>query len=659
MFSIDGLVSGLDTSSIIEGLLSIQQRQLDRFEARKQEIQIRQAAFEGIEANVTALQGAAAQLGSFTNDLFSIFNAQSSDETIAAAAADSDAVPGTYQFTVTQLATAEQIGSQSYVSSGSEITDGDIVIQVGNRDAVTVSVTTENNTLSGLAEAINASSDDVTASVVNDGSGFRLLLASKHTGADNQINITNNTKVGTGRIDFTGTPVQAAQDSQVQLGSGAGAITISRPDNTVEDVIPGLTLNLLSADAGKEISVSVSRDSAPAREAIEGFVTAFNNVMSYIDEQTRYDTDTDQAGLLLGNNSTNSIRDQLRGELARTIANVSTEANRLSSIGISFDDNGQLQIDSGKLDTALAGNLEGISISDVRNLFALNGQPDSPGISFISGTNDTQISSSPWEVNITKAAERASITADNTVATSVVIDSSNDAFSIEVDGVDSGTLSLTSGTYTQSELAEHLESVINQASALGGRDVTVTVNNDLISIESVIYGTQSEVGSVGGTAAATLGFSGTEYDRGVDVSGYFIVDGETENATGNGRVLSGISGNANTDGLQLQVTLTPSQVSGTHTSNLTVSRGFASSMELLIDNLLDSDTGRFSQTIEGFDDQIESVESSVARLNAVFESRQQQLINEFVGIETTINSLQTTSAFLTSQLGSASLLANR
>ena len=96
MFAIDGLVSGLDTTSIIEGLLSIQQSQIDRLNFRKQEIVTKQSAFKGIEANAVTLKNAAAQLASFTNDVFSVFSATSSDDSIIEAAADRHASEGEF-----------------------------------------------------------------------------------------------------------------------------------------------------------------------------------------------------------------------------------------------------------------------------------------------------------------------------------------------------------------------------------------------------------------------------------------------------------------------------------------------------------------------------------------------------------------------------------
>ena len=660
MFSIDGLVSGLDTSAIIDGLLSIQQTQLDRIGAQKQQVLIRQTAFEGIEANVVALQAAADQLNSVANDVFSVFEATSSDETVLKVAADGNAAAGNYQVSVMQLAAAEQRASQTLGSAETLLTEGTIEFKVGDREALVISINSDNNTLQGVSESINAANGDLSATIINDGSGARLLLTSSETGAENAVTITNNTAASSGsqtQLDLSGPAVQEASDAVINLGSGVGAISISRGTNIFDDVIEGVTLDLQKAEPTDSITVSVSRDTKPAKEAIEGFVSSFNTVMDYIDEQTAYNGETEEAGLLLGDSATNSIRDQLRNTLSRTLANLDTDANRLSSVGITFDEKSRLTIDSGKLDKALSGNLEGVSLKDVRRIFSLDGQSSSPYVSFIYGTKDTATSTDPWEVNITQAAEKASIVADSTIGSSTVIDSKSQRFTIEVDGVESEPLYLTHGTYTQEELAQHMQSVINRSTDLAARDVSVTVQNNALRIESSVYGARSEVGSVSGEAAAMLGFSGTEFERGKDVAGYFLVDGETESATGKGQTLSGNADNTSTAGLQLNISLSSSQITGTYQSDLTVSRGFAAELSGFISELLDEENGRFANSIQSYEDQLEGIEASEERLNSVFESKQQQLISQFVGIESSISNLQNTSAFLTSQLGNASLLA--
>ena len=251
MFSIDGLVSGLDTSAIIDGLLSIQQTQLDRIGAQKQQVLIRQTAFEGIEANVVALQAAADQLNSVANDVFSVFEATSSDETVLKVAADGNAAAGNYQVSVMQLAAAEQRASQTLGSAETLLTEGTIEFKVGDREALVISINSDNNTLQGVSESINAANGDLSATIINDGSGARLLLTSSETGAENAVTITNNTAASSGsqtQLDLSGPAVQEASDAVINLGSGVGAISISRGTNIFDDVIEGVTLDLQKRD---------------------------------------------------------------------------------------------------------------------------------------------------------------------------------------------------------------------------------------------------------------------------------------------------------------------------------------------------------------------------------------------------------------------------
>src|SRR5690606_35884898 len=108
------------------------------------------------------------------------------------ASGSSRAVPGTYQIKVNALASAHQIASQAFADTDSAITQGTFRVRVGNQAQAEITVDENNNTLSGLADAINFANVGVSASIVQDGgSSYRLLLTSSRTGADNEISITN------------------------------------------------------------------------------------------------------------------------------------------------------------------------------------------------------------------------------------------------------------------------------------------------------------------------------------------------------------------------------------------------------------------------------------------------------------------------------------
>lgn len=657
MFSIDGLITGLDTSSIIDGLVSIQQQQIDRLNFQRQEIQVKQASFKGIEAQLLALQGTLGTLSSSTSNLFASKITSSSDESVLTASAGSSAIEGNFSIQVNQLAQAQQIASQQFASAESIITEGTISFQVGNRSAVSVVIDEQNNTVQGLVEAINDADGDVTASVLNDAGGARILLTSKFSGADNTITIDNQLAAGSNNPDFSGDEVQSATNAEITIGSGAGAITATSSTNVFDDIFEGITLRAHDAAPGKTINISVEQDTTGAREAIEDFVDSFNQVVSYIQSQSSFDSENEIAGPLLGFSPSNSILNQLRDEVSRIVPNLQSNANRLSAIGITFTDQGTLQIDSGKLNDAFSGNVQGVDANEIRRLFALDGVSDNSNIDFILGSNKTIASDDPYQVVVTRAAERASITSGS-LGSSIVIDGSNNEFSIDIDGVSTGTLSLAHGTYSLTELASHLQDVINQSDELTGQEVAVSVEGSALSITSKLYGSKSSVANASGTAATALQLDLGQTDSGVDVAGYFTVDGQTELATGKGRILTGDIDNENTSGIQLKVSLSNAQLAGGEiTSDLTITRGIGSQLNQTIESLLDTESGRIKSSDDAFSQQVESVDRSIDRLVSLFESKKEQLIQEFLALESNVSQLRNTSSFLASQLGGVTSLA--
>ena len=656
--SIDGLVSGIDTATLVEGLVSIQQSQVSRLTSQKDEIVAQQTAFKGIEAQLLSLRGKLSALGRSQNNIFDAKLATVSDESLVQVSASGSAINGSYNITVNSLATAHQVASQTFSEPESQITQGTLTIQVGNGSSVDVTIDSSNNTVQGLVDAINFNSDDVFASLITDSSGTRILLTGQDSGAANTITITNNLGASSGEAiqpDFSGDPVQQAADASITVGSGTGALTITNSTNQFDNVFEGVAINVIGADPGKEISISINNDNQAIEEAVQGFVESFNSLMSYIDTQTDYNVDNESGGPLIGNRSTLSIQNDLRNRLVFSIPGLDSTMNQLSAVGIQFNDSGQLFLNSAELQQAINGDVEGVTSQDVKRLFSLDGQTETTGIEFLLGSSRTQASATPYEVDITQAAERAEVESKS-VAASVVIDSSNDTFSLAIDGKSTGQLTLTHGTYTREEIAEHLEQQINNSSELSGQSVEVYAVNDQLKIRSNTYGSQSEINSLTGTALSVLALDDAPSDTGQDVVGRFIVDGQIEEATGSGRLLTGSPDNANTADIQLRVTLNASQVVNGSETNLTVTRGFASQLDQLISDFLDPADGKIKTTDDSFQEQIESVEASIKSTEELMQSKTESLLAEFAAMERALSQLQNQASFLASQFGAASAL---
>lgn len=657
MFSIDGLVSGLDTTSIIEGLVSLQEAQVDRLNVRKNEIVTQQTAFQGIEARLLSLRSSMGRLNRSTSSVFEQNQVTSSDEDALTAKASSSAAAGSYSMRVISLAKAHQLGSAGFDSSLSSISQGTIEFKVGDRPPTQITIDDSNNTIDGLVNAINTQSDDVSASIIHDqaNNADRILLTSKHTGEANEIVVTNNLAPGSASVirpDFSGIAIQEAQNATIQLGSGAGAITAEYESNTVDGLIEGVTLNLAKADVDKEITIDVARNTETARETIEAFVEEYNSLISFIDEQTQFNAETNEASPLLGNRNVSTLKNKLGALVTEIVPGLDPSLNRFSQLGISIDGKGKLAIDSAKLDDVLNGEVEGVDAGDIKRLFGLGGESNNANVEFILGSTRTQASDGAYEVDILQAAERATVTATQTLASTVQITSANRDFQVSIDGKESETLSLSEGTYTREELAQQVESLINASSSLTGRSVSVSLDGNALKVTSDSYGKSSEIASFTGTAAATLGFDGTELDQGVDVAGSFIVNGVVETATGSGRVLVGDSDNENTADLQIRVTLDSSQVGTGVEAEIAISRGITSRLDQYFGDTLDPDVGSIKIANEDFELRIESLEASIERVNAISESKTEYLIEQFTALERVLSDLQGTSSFLTSQLAS-------
>ncbi len=638
--SFSGLATGIDTDKLVAGLTKINQRRIDALTAQKSTITTKQTAFAALSAKLFDLQFKTNALARSAGSAFDGRKATVSDAAAATAVAGTAAIPGNYTLTVNALAQGAQIASEGFADPNAAIKQGTLTLQVGSGTATTVTVGPGNATLQGLADAVNAAGGDVRASVINDGSAnpYRLLLTSAKTGAANAITVTNNLTTGTGAtIDPTNKVVQAAADASVTVGSGAGALTVTSSTNQVNKLIPGVSLNLLRADTTKPITLTVANDTEAIVKATQEFVDAYNGVRDFLNEQTKYDPEAKQAGLLLGNREVAELGNELAAALAATVPGLSASANRLSSVGIAFGEKGKLTFDSSKLTAALNGP-GGATPADLKKLFALSGSTDAAGTEFVLGGNKTKPTSAgaPYQVNVTAPATRAVVLASGAVGGSVIITPPNNALQVKVNGLLASGITLTPGTYTPETLVAMLQQRINAAPELEGNLVTVGLDgSSKIQITSQLYGSSSQVAVTGGSAASLLGFTGTETATGTNVAGNFVVNGTTETATGSGQVLTGSSGNANTDGLQVRSTLTT-----TGSANVTVTQGLASRLNAVLTKYLDSGTGRLKAINDGFNQQTADIDKTITKQNDVLSAKTADLQVKFAAMESAVSSLK-------------------
>ncbi|WNM56841.1 flagellar filament capping protein FliD [Candidatus Nitrospira allomarina] len=387
--SFGGLGNGVDFGPIVDALVQAKRLPIDGLTTRKLDAQKKQTELGLLGAKLVSFQGLASSLRtrvSFNKNQVNV--ASASAQTPLSASVSSAAAPGTYQVTVNQLASAHQIISKASTAVSSTDTDivsgasGTFQFQVGSGAVQTINLNAD-STLEDLRAAINDLGAGVSGSILNTGSEgtpqFRLVLSANETGVDHTITIvaddTTLNTVATGVDTF-----QSAQDSEVVLGTtdvGAGttAITINRSTNTLSDVIDGLTLNLQAIDTTNPVSISVTQDNAAVKEAISEFVAGYNDIVSFVNERTFYNTETKERGIFVGESLARNILDRVRESVFSQISGLTTYTG-VSRIGFETQaTDGTIKLNEATLDSALSTNF-----SAVRDLFVKNVTTGTNGI---------------------------------------------------------------------------------------------------------------------------------------------------------------------------------------------------------------------------------------------------------------------------------------
>lgn len=370
-FGVSGLMSGLDTESIISQMMTIERRPIVLLQQQEAAYQSKISAFGVLKGVLAELQTAAAALKE--TDLFAGFSASSGNTSVLTASASDTAVAGTYRVTVNSLAQSQQVRSSSFTADSEVVGTGTLTIQVGINTAVNVTIDGTNNTLAGIAQAINDADADVTAGVVNDGLGnYYLTMASKETGASNTISLTmadadlvNNDANGLSKIYFDPATqamdtTQAAANAQLNVNG----IDVERASNTIDDLLEGVTLTLKTADPGNPFDVKVSRDVASITSKITAFVEKYNSALTSLGTLQTSDLEAGTVGPLQGDSTSRTLQMRLESLLANPVDGVASSVNSLSALGVTADEDGKLSFDSATFTTAYEANRE-----DVVNFF--------------------------------------------------------------------------------------------------------------------------------------------------------------------------------------------------------------------------------------------------------------------------------------------------
>ncbi len=365
-----GIGSGIDIESIVNQLVEVERRPIQLLETRQAELDIQISALGLIQESVSKFQTGVSDLKLTSG--FRSFSVTSSDDQVLTAEAGIGSVPISSDIEVLTLAQNNKLASGAYANSTSVVGTGVLNISVGV-DTFSISIDDNNSTLEGIRNAINENVNNtgVTASIITADDGSHLVFTSNESGTQNELTITitgdgdgkDRNKNGLSALLFEPSgkkniqEIDAAEDATLEVDG----FEVTRSSNDISDVIEGVTLTL------KEIgtaSLSVSEDRSVGKSAIEETVTAYNDLI--ISLNTQRESTLQGESLLLG------IETRVRRAISNRFNVPGSNFQYLFDIGITFDRDGILSLDSEKFDQAIEDDFNGVVqlFTDPENGFA-------------------------------------------------------------------------------------------------------------------------------------------------------------------------------------------------------------------------------------------------------------------------------------------------
>ena len=280
-----GIGSGLDIETLVTQLVAAERAPTEnRLISQSGQYQGQISAFGALKGALSGLQKSLSTLQSLP--IYHGRNAAVADQSVLGAIASSTAVPGTYAIEVSQLAKAHSLASGSYTATTEVVGEGTLSFRFGTTDytgptpgpesyngftlngdkaAASITIDSSNNTLAGIRDAVNDADIGVNASIINDGSGFRLLFASEDTGAANslEISVAESGPAGLSALEFNASSTSL---SQTVVGEDAIAsingLQVTSASNTVSGAVGGVDLMLKAETSGVPVDVTIARDVA-------------------------------------------------------------------------------------------------------------------------------------------------------------------------------------------------------------------------------------------------------------------------------------------------------------------------------------------------------------------------------------------------------------
>ncbi len=356
--TINGLGSGLDISGIVKALASAEKApKQTQINNQTTATTTSLSAIGSVKSALETFRAAVAKLN--TASSFSGLASSSSDEAIAKIKLGDGASSGNYALEVTQLATASKISTQIYEKTSTIVNDSGesqtLTINQGNAThRVNIAA---GATLQQARDTINdqLQSKGITANIVTDASGSRLIFSSTKMGEGTELTLGGDASMAQG-VSTVATP----QNAKYTLDG----LALESASNTVTGAISGVDITLVKE--GKS-NLVVTSNSDTLKTSVNSFVTAYNALMTTINTQTKVTTGADGAATgsaaLTGDATMRSLVNSVRNEISHSVG--ATGLRTLSQLGINtVQKTGLLEFNDTKWDAAVK-----TYGADINNLF--------------------------------------------------------------------------------------------------------------------------------------------------------------------------------------------------------------------------------------------------------------------------------------------------
>lgn len=390
---------------------------------------------------------------------------------------------------------------------------------------------TSATTVGDLLDEIETRYGNVLAYATSDG---KIRVDDLSGGSSLVVNLTDHIQAAGSSLEFVAGDANfsaaTARKRQIIAGEDAtvevDGVEITSSTNTIDDVITGVTLNLIKEDNSTTVNLGIGRDIDGIKEKLQAFVTQYNEVVSYINTQSSYDVDAQKkGGVLFGDGTLHSVRTDIVSNLTTGVWGVNSQYSIPGLVGITMDNSSLLSIDN----TVLTGYLK-TNFNDVVSLFTGRGATSSSDLQYVDHTRASK--AGEYTVYITNAAKQSTSTSATAVGGTL---GGNETLTI-TSGGQTATVALTSAMTIGdivNAVNEELETAYTQT-LVGAESLYSDAGHTTAITESTLW--SSVYDSTGASAHIADGdvitFTGTNRGGGTLSGSYTIADADTDTVKG-------------------------------------------------------------------------------------------------------------------------------